>query len=148
MTCIKLISINFFSYNLIDFINVLIEFDPNEIIWNFCNRNAVTFSEARWLLHMTRFISFPKATSNLWPFNTLRSRQNGIHFPDDIFKCIFMNNKFCILIPLLMRFAPKGQVINKSALVPVIAWHQPTKNSLITAVIFSEFAHLFLVCIT
>ena len=25
------------------------------------------------------------------PLNTLRPRQNGRHFPDDIFKCIFLN---------------------------------------------------------
>ena len=27
----------------------------------------------------------------MWPFNTLRPRQNGRHFPDDIFKRIFLN---------------------------------------------------------
>ena len=29
-------------------------------------------------------------------FNTLRPRQNDRHFPDDTFKCIFMNEKLCI----------------------------------------------------
>ena len=28
-----------------------------------------------------------------WCFNTLRLRQNGRHFPDEILKCIFMNEK-------------------------------------------------------
>ena len=29
------------------------------------------------------------------PFDTLRPRQNGRHFPDDIFQCIFLNeNEF------------------------------------------------------
>ena len=30
------------------------------------------------------------------PFNTLRPRQNGQHFPDDIFKCIFLNENVLI----------------------------------------------------
>ena len=28
---------------------------------------------------------------NQYPPNTLRPRQNGRHFPDDIFNCIFLN---------------------------------------------------------
>ena len=35
------------------------------------------------------------AGASRWGFcghvNTLRPRQNGCHFPDDIFKCIFLN---------------------------------------------------------
>ena len=30
-------------------------------------------------------------------FNTLRPRQNGCHFPDNIFKCIFLNENVWIL---------------------------------------------------
>ena len=31
-------------------------------------------------------------------FNILRSRQNELHFPDDIFKCIFLNENLYISI--------------------------------------------------
>ena len=34
--------------------------------------------------------------------------QNGRHFADDIFKCIFMNGKFCISIQISLKFVPKG----------------------------------------
>ena len=43
--------------------------------------------------------------------------QNGRHFADGIFKCIFMNENFCILIPISLKFVPKGPIDNKSALV-------------------------------
>ena len=43
--------------------------------------------------------------------------QNGCHFVDDIFKCMFMNEKFCILIWISMKFASKGSIDNKSSLV-------------------------------
>ena len=46
-----------------------------------------------------------------------------IIFADDIFKCIFMNEWFCISIRISL-FAPKGTIDNKSALVQIMACHQ------------------------
>ena len=40
-------------------------------------------------------------------FNILRLRQNGRHFPDDIFKCIFLNENVWILIMISLKFVPK-----------------------------------------
>ena len=36
-------------------------------------------------------------------FNTLRPRQDGCHFADAIFRCIFFNENCCILIKLFRR---------------------------------------------
>ena len=41
---------------------------------------------------------------------------------DDIFKCIFMNEKVCILIRISLKIVPKGPIDNKSALVQVMVW--------------------------
>ena len=41
------------------------------------------------------------------------------HFAD-IFKCIFMNEKLCILVRISLKFVPKGPIDNKSALVQVL----------------------------
>ena len=49
--------------------------------------------------------------------NTLWLRQNGRHFTDDIFRCIFVNEKFCILIKISLKFVPKGPTDNNPALV-------------------------------
>ena len=43
--------------------------------------------------------------------------QNGRHFANDIFKCIFVNEKFCILIKISPTFVPKGPIDNPPALV-------------------------------
>ena len=43
--------------------------------------------------------------------------QNGRHFADDIFRCIFVNEKFWILIKILLKFVPKGLIDNNPALV-------------------------------
>ena len=56
--------------------------------------------------------------------NTLRPRQNGRHFPDDIFKCIFLENIW-ISIQISLKFVPKGPINNIPALVQVMAWRRP-----------------------
>ena len=43
--------------------------------------------------------------------------QNGRHFTDDIFRCIFVNEKFCILIKIPLKFVLKGPIDNDPALV-------------------------------
>ena len=55
-------------------------------------------------------------------FNASPSGQNGRHFTDDIFKCVFLNEKFCILIQISQKFVPKSPIDNKWALDQVIAW--------------------------
>ena len=52
----------------------------------------------------------------LW-FNTLRPGQDGCHFPDDIFKCIFLNENVWIFITISQKFVPKGWINNIPALV-------------------------------
>ena len=49
--------------------------------------------------------------------NTLRPRQNGRHFADAIFKCIFLNDNVSIPIKISMKFVPKGPINNIPALV-------------------------------
>ena len=57
------------------------------------------------------------------PFlNTLRPRQDGRHFPDDIFKCIFLNENVLIPIKISLKFVPKGPINNIPALVQIMAW--------------------------
>ena len=54
--------------------------------------------------------------------NTLRPRQNGRHFPEDIFKCIFLNESIWISIKISLMFVPKGPINNIPALVQIMAW--------------------------
>ena len=57
--------------------------------------------------------------------NTLRLRQNGRHFPDDIFKWIFLNENVWISISISLKFVPRGPINNISTLVQVMAWRRP-----------------------
>ena len=40
--------------------------------------------------------------------NILRPRQNGRHFADNIFKCIFVNQNVSIAIKISLKFVPRG----------------------------------------
>ena len=57
-------------------------------------------------------------------FNTLRPRQNGRHFADDIFKCIFLNENIWIPIKISLKFVPKGPINNIPALVQIMVWRR------------------------
>ena len=56
--------------------------------------------------------------------NTLRPRQDGRHFPDDIFKCIFLNENVLISIKISLKFVPKGPINNIPSLIQIMAWCQ------------------------
>ena len=57
--------------------------------------------------------------------NTLRPRQNGHHFPDDIFKWIFLNQNIWISLKIPLKFVPRGPINNIPALVQIMAWRRP-----------------------
>ena len=50
------------------------------------------------------------SASNLKSFNTLRLRENGHHFPDNIFTYIFLNENVWISINISLNFVPKCPV--------------------------------------
>ena len=77
----------------------------------------------------------------LW-VNPLRLRQNGHHFPGDIFKCIFSN---WVLINISLKFVPKGQINNIPALVQIMAWHRPGHKPLSALMKVNLLIHI---CIT
>ena len=54
--------------------------------------------------------------TRLIPLTNLPLHKNGHHFADDIFRCIFINEK-CILIEISLKFVPKGPIGNNPALV-------------------------------
>ena len=41
-------------------------------------------------------------------YQLIPPKQNGHHFTDDNFKCIFVNEKFCNFIKILLKFVAKG----------------------------------------
>ena len=59
-----------------------------------------------------------------WSMNSSPPGQNGRHFADGVLRCIFMNEKFCILINISLKFVPGGPINNKPALIKIMAWHR------------------------
>ena len=78
-------------------------------------------------------------------FNTLRPRQNGRHFADDIFKCIFLNETVWIPIKISMKFVPMGPINNIPALVQIMAWRRPGDKPLSEPMRVSLTTHI---CVT
>ena len=62
--------------------------------------------------------------------NTLRMRQDGCHFPDNILKRIFLNENFKISIKTSLKFVPRGPINNIPSLVQIMAWHRPGNKPL------------------
>ena len=63
-----------------------------------------------------------KAWSMFYVFNTLRLGQDGRHFTDDIFKCIFLNENIWISLQISLEFVLKVRIDNIPALVQIMAW--------------------------
>ena len=78
-------------------------------------------------------------------FNTLRPRQNGRHFADDTFKCIFMNENVRISINISLKFVPTGLINNIQALVQIMAWRRPGDKPLSEPMMVNLLTHT---CVT
>ena len=77
--------------------------------------------------------------------NTLRPRQNGRHFPDDIFRCIFLNENISISITISWKFVPKGSINNIPALVLIMARRRLGDKPLSEAMMVNLPTHI---CVT
>ena len=75
-----------------------------------------------------------------WPqcVNTLRPRRNGRRFPDDTFKCIFLNENARISIKISLKFVPKGPINN-------MAWRRSGDKPLSEPMMVSLLTHI---CVT
>ena len=78
---------------------------------------------------------------NVITFNTLRPRQNGRHFADDIFKRIFFNENVWISIKISLKFDPKGPINKILALFQIMAWRRPGDKQLSEAMLVSLLTH-------
>ena len=77
-------------------------------------------------------------------FNTFRQRQDGHHFPDDIFKWVILNENVWISLNISLKFVPKGPINNIQALVQKIAWRRPGDKPLFEPMMVSLLTHICL----
>ena len=77
-----------------------------------CPCYAEKICKQYWSLARNWFLN-----SQLVDINSSTPGQNGCHFADEGFKCIFVNEKFCTSVQNSLKFVPKGPVDNNPALV-------------------------------
>ena len=87
----------------------------------------VEFTGDRWIPHT---------------INTLRPIQDDRHFPNDIFKCIFLTENAWILIKIQPKFVSMGSIDNIPALVQIMAWRRPGDKPLSEPMIISLLTHI------
>ena len=80
-----------------------------------------------WCSHAWFLIRFQRLKWSCIDFNISAVKsyppgQNCLHFTNDMFRWIFMNEKFCILIKIPLKFVPKGTIYNNPVLVWIMAW--------------------------
>ena len=93
----------------------------HQIVWG---QNGIYFClHFRWVCCISHNYHQVKET-NQQQLNTLRSRQNGRKFPDNIFKCIFFNENVWISIKISLKCVPRHPVDRMPALVLIMALHR------------------------
>ena len=90
--------------------------------WVKLNHSLISSMEFSILVRQHLYIESERGCQ--W-VNTLRPRENGRHFPDDIFKWIFLNDNVWISINISLKFVPRGPINNIPTLVQVMAWRRP-----------------------
>ena len=90
-------------------------------------------------------ILFSTQYGNLDNLNTLKLRPNGRQSPNDVFKCIFLNENISISIKISQKFVPKGPIDNSPALVQIMAWRRPGDKPLSKTMMISLLTHI---CVT
>ena len=100
-----------------------------------------------WILTFKNWMWNPHSctTFSISTLNTLRPRQNGRHFPNNTFKCIFLFENVWIWIKISQKFVPKVRINNIPALVQIMAWHRIGNKLLSEPMMVNLLTHI---CVT
>ena len=102
-------------------------------------KSSSVFLNMAWMgNHTSQFVWL------LSSINSLRPRQNGRQFADDIFKCIFLIENVWFPIKISLNFVPKGIINNNISLVQIMAWRRPGDKPLSEPMIVSLPTHICL----
>ena len=74
--------------------------------------------------------------------NTLKPSQDVRHFPDDILKSFFLNEKGWISIKISLKVVPRCPINNIPALVQIMAWRRPGDKPLSEAMVVRLLTHI------
>ena len=111
----------FYWHGLIVIRTLINNYTSYSVGWNYLSIPKLQCCSC-WSLEIT------KSLSHL--FNTLRPRQNGLHFADDIFKYIFLNWQVWISLKIWYECVSKVRINNIAALVQIMALRRPSDKPL------------------
>ena len=119
----------------------------NALIFRYSYENSLGWCHETSLVPGIYRCGFENAIFNLVLacVNTLRPRQKGRHFPDDIFKCIFLFENVWIWIKISLKCVPKVRINNIPALVQIMAWHRIGDKPLSESMMVNLLTHI---CVT
>ena len=102
------------------------------------------YHQHSYLSYASIAVAFDGGTKGLLltSLNTLRPTQNGRHFSDDIFKCIFFNENVSIVIKISRKFVPNVLVNHIPILALIVAWHRPGDKQLYEPMMVSWLTHI------
>ena len=95
----------------------------------------------QWLCHQSSHDINQQGSS----LNTSRLRQDGSHFPDDSFQCVFLNENVWILIKISLKFVPQSQINNIPALDQIMACSRQGNKLLSEPIMVILLTHI---CVT
>ena len=75
----------------------------------------------------------------------IEAETNCSHFADNIFTCIFLNENVWVLLKISLKFVPKVQINNISALVQIMAWRWPSTKPESEPMMVNTMTHI---CVT
>ena len=105
---------------------MLIYWNPEKLTRSISVENTCTFKFRGMLVCYGK----PRRWLTRAGVNTLRPRQSGRRFADDLFKCIFLNENVWISIQMSVKFVPRGPINNIPILVQILAWCRPSEKPL------------------
>ena len=76
-------------------------------------------------------------------FTHLPLNKMAVILEDNILKCIFLNENDRILTQISLKFVPRSEIDNKSALVQVMAWCQ-TGNKPLPEPMMTQYTDTFM----
>ena len=87
------------------------------IVYAWISRKNMEITKWIWSQIHRTFMSCSRSTNTNVLINTLRPRQNGHNFADDIFKFLFLNENFRVWNKISLKYVPWGLIDNMTALV-------------------------------
>ena len=111
----------------------------NKFQWNFNQNTTICIQENEFELVRCKI---PALLSQPQCVNTLRQRQNGCHFPKNIYKCILVNENVWVLIKISLKFVPNDPISNIPALFQIMAWRRPGDKPLSESMMVNLLAHI------